>query len=139
MAGRIIRVAPRQTYTWTMSTNGNTAVMWLGARAYPVLDAVSGVLQVAISSGTTITAAATVLIEVVNVLVTGDEPNVTFVQASNVGQVQLQAGVSGPVLQSGAVTLDNIGSMVAVRMTYTQGTGAASTLVAAVDLVLRDA
>lgn len=139
MAGRIIRVAPRQTYTFTMSTAGNNSVIWLGARAYPVLDAVSGVLQIAVSSGSTITAGASVLFEVMNVLVSGDEPNVTFVQSANVGQVSVQAGVSGPVLQSGVITLDNIGSMVAVRMTYTQGSGAASTLIAAVDMVLRDA
>ena len=142
MSNRIIRVAPLQAYSFSSTGRpGDLQTIVLGPRAIDSANAVSGVLQVAVSAQT-IDPGATIQVLVVNALVIPEIPQQVFTTpGANLGFVTVDSSVP-----AGATVLTQIatpiGQMLQVLMAFdsgTSGAGNASLATIRTDIILRDA
>jgi len=144
MAADVYNIAPKQTYTFAITAGGNPITIALGPRAIPTAKAVSATLMVTVSAGSSMPTGASVKVAIGNTLIRDDEPNTLFAPlaaVSSLGLVTINAADSTgwPALYTNGWS-GGTGLMVSCAMIVTPGGSSGNVvLVAAVDLVIRDA
>lgn len=147
MAGRIIPIIPKTTYEFSAPAAAATLITPIGPRVISSTDWVSGALMVRVFSATFASATATLSVAVLNAFIPPEDPNLLFLgmEGGTTPVSGVPINTNTPVGDAiGALQLDDffapIGSMVAVRLAYSQGaTAGATTATISVDLVARDA
>lgn len=146
MAGKLINLVPKQTYTFYNAANQSNQLL-IGQRTYDSVGVVSGVLLVRVAS-LTMPANATLQIGVANCLVQPDDPGSLYVPGSSNAFANITINAADTISAPGRLYVvgfpaaggQPVGPMFQVAYTVTYGAASsAGSATFAVDMVARDA
>jgi hypothetical protein len=144
MAGQLICVVGKQTFSIYVSTSGTPTNTILGNRMYSVADAVSGVLTARVASCSGIPTGATLTVTVFNAMAMSDDPgNVYALPTGNpIASITISPSDTFPRLYVAGFTNSSTtacGPQVAFALAATNGSSAGSaTITLGVDFLIRD-
>jgi hypothetical protein len=142
MAGQLIQIVGKQTYTLPFASGAAASVI-LGARGYDTRDANSGVLVVRVAGVSSVPTGGTFTVALSNGVVMPDDPATIYsIPSSSIASVTIAGTDTFPRLYLASFTVSSsppCGPMVNVALSNTYGSaGGAGSITLGVELLIRD-
>ena len=142
MAGQLIQIVGKQTYTLPFASGASASVI-LGARGYDTRDAVSGVLVVRVAGVSSIPTGGTFTVTVSNGAVMPDDPATIYASPSSaIASVTIAGTDTFPRLYLASFTASSsppCGPMVGLGLQAIYGgTAGSGSITLGVELLIRD-